>query len=50
MKAILTDGYEVFEEREVESLEELTKLNRQANEASDGNIVWQTEEPDENFD
>jgi len=40
MKAILTDGIEVFGERDVASLEGLQNLQDQADEATDRNLTW----------
>ena len=40
MKAILTDGYETFDEVEITSIDELVDLNHEARIATDGNILW----------
>jgi hypothetical protein len=40
MKAILMDSYDILEEREIENLIQLEELNRQAKEATDGNLHW----------
>ena len=40
MKAVLTDGAEVFKVREIDGIAELEELNRRATEATDGNLFW----------
>lgn len=40
MKAILTDGAEVFAVSEINALEELDELNQKAKQATDGNLQW----------
>jgi hypothetical protein len=40
MKAILVEGCNVLEEREIEDLSQLEELNRQAKEATDCNLHW----------
>lgn len=41
MIIVLTDGMEVFETRTGVSLMEWDKLNKQAQEATDGNLYWE---------
>lgn len=40
MIVILTDGSEIFAERIIESEDELESLNKNAFDATDGNLYW----------
>jgi len=40
MKAVLSDGAEVFKVREIDDIVELEELNRRATEATGGNLFW----------
>jgi hypothetical protein len=47
IKAILTDGREVFNTKDVNFLEEVQELNRLANESTDGNLYWFIQDNDD---